>query len=73
MMEEGHKEALAIEFPSSAGRLHLLSQAATGVSYSIPDPAGSPTASGVYAEIAEMIHAGFDRLLSLAGSGGARG
>ena len=66
VMEQGQKEALALEFPGSAGRLHLLSEAAAGVEYSIPDPGLSPTAGDVYNEIAELIHVGFDRLRTLA-------
>lgn len=66
VMEQGQKEALAMEFPGSTPKLHLLSEVATGVPYSLPDPAFSIAASGVYVEIAELIHTGFDRLRALA-------
>src|SRR5512140_1684002 len=37
VMEQGQKEALQAEFPDSARKVHLLSEAATGYSYDIPD------------------------------------
>ena len=39
VMENNHKEAILSEFPNVAGRLFLLSELATGISYDIPDPA----------------------------------
>lgn len=40
-MEQSHKEALQIEFPSIRGRVYLLSEM-LGVTYDIPDPIGGP-------------------------------
>lgn len=66
VMEQGHKEALQIEFPGSAHKVHLLSEAATGSSYDIPDPAGAGSDDGVSQEISELIRTGFDRICVLA-------
>jgi protein-tyrosine-phosphatase len=38
VMETGHKEALEIEFPDQAKKIHLLSEVVDGHSYDIPDP-----------------------------------
>ena len=65
VMEEGQKEALEIEFPECANKVHLLSEGAIGISYDIPDPALSSAADEIYAEIDELIHKGFDRLCAL--------
>ena len=40
-MEQSHKEALQIEFPSIRNRVFLLSEM-LGVTYDIPDPIGGP-------------------------------
>lgn len=40
-MEQSHKEALQIEFPSIRGRVFLLSEM-LGIVYDIPDPIGGP-------------------------------
>jgi protein-tyrosine phosphatase len=67
VMEQGQKEALQSEFPRSAHKVHLLSEAATGTTYDISDP----VTSGIYAdadvpgEIEELIHSGFDRICGL--------
>lgn len=66
VMEHGHKEALQIEFPDSADKVHLLSEAATGDSYDVPDPAASASDEGVPQEISELVHQGFDRMCALA-------
>lgn len=39
VMEAGHKEALGLEFPFIRRQMLLLSEAADGLSYDIPDPA----------------------------------
>jgi protein-tyrosine phosphatase len=66
VMEQGQKEALEIEFPKSAHKVHLLTEAATGISYDIPDPAVSSSAGEVHTELDELIRQGFDRLRELA-------
>jgi protein-tyrosine-phosphatase len=38
VMETGHKEALEIEFPDQAKKIHLLSEVVDGRTYDIPDP-----------------------------------
>jgi len=38
VMETGHKEALEIEFPDQANKIHLLSEVVDGRTYDIPDP-----------------------------------
>jgi protein-tyrosine phosphatase len=38
VMEAGHKEALDIEFPDLAEKIHLLSEVVDGITYDIPDP-----------------------------------
>jgi protein-tyrosine phosphatase len=38
VMEAGHKEALVIEFPDQAKKIHLLSEVVDGLTYDIPDP-----------------------------------
>jgi protein-tyrosine-phosphatase len=42
VMEQGHREAIAIEFPEAAERVYLLSELATGLAYDISDPIGRP-------------------------------
>lgn len=66
VMELGHKQALEIEFPESASKLHLLSEVATGIAYNLPDPAIPTTGKGIYAEVAQLVHDGFDRIRALA-------
>lgn len=66
VMERGHQEALQIEFPDSAYKVRLLSEAATGNSYNVPDPAVSGSDDGVPEEISGLIHNGFDRICILA-------
>jgi protein-tyrosine-phosphatase len=39
VMEEGHKEALSVEFPDCAGKIHLLTFLADEIE-GVPDPAG---------------------------------
>ncbi len=65
VMEQGQKEALCSEFPAQAHKVHLLSEATTGMSYDIPDPIVSPTDVDVPAEIADLLHKGFDRICAL--------
>ncbi len=69
VMEQGQKEALQAEFPENAHKVHLMSEAATGVSYDIPDPGLSSNAGEIHVEINELIHAGFARICAMAGKG----
>ncbi len=65
VMEQGHQEALRAEFPASADKVHLLSEAVTGNRYDVRDPALMGEDEGVPQEIADLIHAGFERICSL--------
>ncbi len=67
VMEQGQKEALCSEFPESAHKVHLFSEATSGVPYDIPDPNGSASGLEVPGEIDDLIHAGFDRICALVG------
>ena len=69
VMEQGQKEALRSEFPQCAGKVHVLSEAATGTVFDIPDPASALSGAEVPGEIDELIHEGFDRIRALAGTG----
>ncbi len=68
VMEHGHKEALQTEFPRSAHKVHLLSEAALVLDYDIPDPITATVDIGadVPWEIDELIRNGFDRICALA-------
>jgi protein-tyrosine phosphatase len=68
VMESGHKEALQVEFPSYREKILLLSEAANGILYDIPDPMGNPPNDDFVPEICELIHTGFDNICALAGS-----
>ena len=68
VMEQGHKEALQAEFPRSAHKVHLLSEAALGIDYSVPDPTRASLDLGVdvSCEIEDLICKGFNRICALA-------
>ncbi len=65
VMEQGQKEALRSEFPRSAQKVQLLSEVTTGTIYDIPDPAAAPGADEVPEEINELIHGGFERIMTM--------
>ena len=69
VMERGHREALSVEFPEFADRVHLLSEM-TGQAYEIGDPIAGPSSG--YRHTAEMLEeivkAGFERIRTLAGN-----
>jgi protein-tyrosine-phosphatase len=66
-MEDGHKEALQIEFPEMAERIYLLSEM-IGLKYNIADPMGGidddfrSTAN----EITQILTDGYEKILQLA-------
>lgn len=66
-MEEGHVEALMIEFPDQAHKIYPIS-AMAGPSYSIDDPFGSSLLDyqRMAAELASIIDRGLDRIIELA-------
>jgi protein-tyrosine-phosphatase len=67
VMESGQKEALVFEFPASAKKVVLLSEAVGGVAYDIPDPYSSEEpALEVAKELYKMIRDGFDMICQLA-------
>lgn len=67
VMESNHREAILHEFPFSADRVYLLSEAANGAPYDIPDPYVSDEPPEVIAEeIITMIDRGYERIIELA-------
>lgn len=67
VMETGHLEALQNEFPSHSDRIYLLSQAAEGRVYSIPDLIHSAeTMMEVGGNLHDLIRAGFENICALA-------
>ena len=69
VMELGHLEAVASEFPSVRGRLNLLSNVVNGIPYSIPDPAGQDgNPEEVASELQMMIQSGSRQIMELAQS-----
>jgi protein-tyrosine-phosphatase len=69
VMERGQKEALSLEFPRCAGRVHLLSEMSAPVAYDIPDPAlGGEDPKKLVAEIISLVEKGLARIVELAES-----
>ncbi|MFH1184033.1 MAG: hypothetical protein V1755_03215 [Chloroflexota bacterium] len=68
VMEQGQKEAILSEYPAAGGKVHLLSEVATGASYEVPDPISPVSAAEIHAEIADLVKKGFHRIRALAGA-----
>lgn len=67
VMESGHREALQHEFPSTAERIHLLSQVVEGRTYDIPDLTGSmETIAEIGEELNDLIQKGLVNICDLA-------
>ncbi|HLA88647.1 MAG TPA: hypothetical protein VJL10_11525 [Anaerolineales bacterium] len=66
VMESGQKEALQIEFPFCREKILLLSEAAEGIPYNIPDPVENPSNVEVALETCKLVRAGFDKIYTLA-------
>lgn len=66
VMESGQKEALQIEFPFCREKILLLSEAAEGIPYDIPDPVANPSNVEAASEICKLVRAGFDKIHALA-------
>jgi protein-tyrosine-phosphatase len=66
-MEEGHVEALKVEFPDQAHKIYPLT-AMIGPIYNVNDPFGGPLVDYqiMIAELARIIDGGFDRIIELA-------
>ncbi|MFN2135876.1 MAG: hypothetical protein ACK2UK_07975 [Candidatus Promineifilaceae bacterium] len=66
-MEEGHVEALTIEFPQEAHKIYPITSMA-GATYSVQDPYGGSLIEyqRMAAELAGLIDRGFDRIVELA-------
>ncbi len=68
VMTQDHKEALALEFPQTRAKLHLLSEI-VGKRYDVHDPSGSGSLElhrTCAAEIKQLLEEGFPRIMRLA-------
>jgi protein-tyrosine phosphatase len=69
VMERGHKEAIASEFPSVRRRLFLLSEVVDDASYDIPDPGErGPDPHEIGRELCSLVTKGKEKILHLAAS-----
>jgi protein-tyrosine-phosphatase len=70
-MEEGHVEALQMEFPAQAPKVHLITEL-VGRPYGVSDPYGGPMQAyeNMYAELVEIVDGGLKRLITLAEKNG---
>jgi protein-tyrosine phosphatase len=67
VMEAGHQEAIQAEFPSNSDRVYLLSQAAEGRTYDIPDLHDSlESMMNVGRNLHDLIQTGFGNIWDLA-------
>ena len=67
VMETGHKEALASEFPFVRKRVYLLSEVVDKIAYDIPDPEQSNEEAGEIAqELNDLIQRGYAGICLLA-------
>ncbi|MEZ4516791.1 MAG: low molecular weight protein arginine phosphatase [Chloroflexota bacterium] len=66
-MEEGHAEALRIEFPAQVNKVFLLSEM-IGQTFSVTDPYGGPYQEYelMYDGMEDLIDSGLDRIIDLA-------
>ena len=71
VMEEGHKEALQVEFPSVAPRVFLLAEM-SGTTWDVADPSSAADDHDRVGEtvrvILKLLTRGFDRICALAGA-----
>jgi protein-tyrosine-phosphatase len=66
VMEQGHKEALQVEFKEYRQKIVLLSEVAEGSSYDIADPVTNPGTTEVGPQIYQLIQAGFKTICARA-------
>jgi protein-tyrosine phosphatase len=64
VMENSQREGLLVEFPQLEGRIQLLSQAATGMAYDIPDPGVIPDEGflDIAKEVTSLLDRGFQKI-----------
>jgi protein-tyrosine-phosphatase len=67
VMETGHKEAITHEFPETADRVFLLTEAVDESPVNIQDPYGPKHASSgeVFREIVNLLDEGYDQIINL--------
>lgn len=72
-MEVGHVEALQIEFPDQAHKVHLLTDM-IGRPYGVSDPYGGPMYAyeAMYNDLVEIIDGGIERIIELAEQNAAK-
>lgn len=69
VMERGHQEALRLEFPFAQQKVHLLSEAADGLEYDIPDPVISELDVQEFtAQMSGLIERAYPNICRLAGA-----
>ncbi len=69
VMEQGHQEAIAAEFPSVHNKLHLISEVVDHLPYDIPDPADPRVDVRVVArQLCDLIERGYKEICRLAES-----
>jgi protein-tyrosine-phosphatase len=66
VMEQGHKEALQVEFRAYREKVVLLSEVAEGSSYDIADPVTDQRSVDVGSQICRLIQAGFEKICTRA-------
>jgi len=66
VMEQGQKEALYSEFPRYKEKIYMLSEAAKGIPYDIPDPARDPSVGNVAVEIRDLISKYYEKITGVA-------
>ena len=64
VMEQGQKEALQSEFFQQREKILLLSEATSGLSYSIPDPVIEKDVGNVPKEICDLIQKYYDKMIT---------
>ena len=62
VMEQGHKEALQMEFRAFREKVVLLSEVTEGSFYDIADPVTDPRGVDVASQICRLIQAGFEKI-----------
>ena len=66
VMENGHREALNIEFPFTLGKVYLISEVVDQLTYDIPDPANSGQEIDIVAsDLYKLVDRGFPAICRL--------